>query len=73
MCLACSRATDITLEGREPVLPGAVKMTLMTPISGLEEVFPCVLDLDWFLAFGGTGNKDFDYALKGPHSFCLAT
>ena len=28
----------------------------------------------WYvLATGGTGNKDFDYALKGPRSFCLAT
>ena len=47
MCSASSRATDITLEGREPVLPGAVKMTLMTPIGGLEEVSPYVPDLDW--------------------------
>ena len=57
MCSAGSRATDITLEGREPVLPSAAKMTLMTPISGLEEVFPYVLDLDWSPALGGTGKK----------------
>ena len=42
-----SRATDIILEGRDPILPGAAKMTLMTPIGGLEKVFPCVQDLDW--------------------------
>ena len=101
-----SRATDIILEGREPILLGVAKMTLMTPIGGLEKVFPCVQDLDWspysfgrqkdvatFLlwsnapndslvynnprwyvpALGGTSNKNFDYALKGPYSFCLAT
>ena len=30
-------------------------------------------DIPWWYvrAPGGTGNKDFDYALKGPHSFCL--
>ena len=28
----------------------------------------------WYVsAPGGTGNKYFDYALKGPHSFFLAT
>ena len=39
MCLASSRVADITLEGCEPILPG-VKMTLMMPIGGLEEVSP---------------------------------
>ena len=34
---AGGRATDITLKGWEPVLPGAVKMTLIVPKSGLEE------------------------------------
>ena len=32
-----SRAIDITLEGREPVLLGAAKMTLIVPRGGLEE------------------------------------
>ena len=32
-----SRATDITLEEQEPVLPGAAKMTLIIPRGGLEE------------------------------------
>ena len=34
---AGNRATDITLEGQEPVLPGAAKMTLIIPKGGLEE------------------------------------
>ena len=29
------RATDITLEGHDPVLPGAAKMTLIVPRGGL--------------------------------------
>ena len=32
-----SRTTDITLEGQEPVLPGAAKMTFIVPNRGLEE------------------------------------
>ena len=35
--LVDSRATDITLEGQEPVLPGTVKMTFIVPKGGLEE------------------------------------
>ena len=35
--LADSQATDITLEGQEPVLPGVAKMTLIIPKGGLEE------------------------------------
>ena len=42
-----SPATDITLEGWEPVFPGAVKMKLIVPSRGLEEAFPRALDLDW--------------------------
>ena len=38
--LASGRATDITLEGYEPVLPRATKMTLIVPKRGLKEVFP---------------------------------
>ena len=34
---AGSRAIDITLEGQEPVLPEAVKITLIIPKGGLEE------------------------------------
>ena len=34
---AGSRATDITLEGQEPVFPEAVKMTFIVPNEGLEE------------------------------------
>jgi len=36
---ACGKATDITLEGCEPVLPRAAKMTLIVPKWGLEEAF----------------------------------
>ena len=35
--LAASRATDITLEGQEPVLPEATKMIFIIPNRGLEE------------------------------------
>ena len=44
---ADSLTTDITLEGWEPVLPSAAKMTLIVPSEGLEEVFPRAPDLDW--------------------------
>ena len=37
---AGGRAIDITLEGREPVLLVAAKMTLIVPKGGLEEAFP---------------------------------
>ena len=33
-------ATDITLEGHEPVLLEAAKMTLIVPKGGLEKAFP---------------------------------
>ena len=42
-----SWATDITLEGWEPVLLGAVKMTLIVLNGGLEEAFPWAPDLAW--------------------------
>mgnify|MGYP006869244898 CR=1 FL=1 len=32
-----NRATDITLEGQEPILPEATKMTLIVPRRGLKE------------------------------------
>ena len=32
--------TDITLEGQEPVLLGAAKMTLIVPNGGLDEAVP---------------------------------
>ena len=32
--------TDITLEGQDPVLPGAAKMTFMVPRGGLGAAFP---------------------------------
>ena len=35
--LGWSRATDITLEGQEPVLPEATKMIFIIPNRGLEE------------------------------------
>ena len=31
---------DITLEGQDPVLPGAAKMTFMVPRGGLGAAFP---------------------------------
>ena len=37
--LAGSQAMDITLEGQEPVLLGAAKMTLIIPKGGLEEAY----------------------------------
>ena len=32
------RAIDITLDGHDPILPGAVKITLIIPKGGLEEI-----------------------------------
>ena len=32
------RATDITLDGHDPILPGAAKMTLIVPKGGLEKI-----------------------------------
>ena len=46
---ADSRATYITLEGWEPVLPSATKITLIVPNGGLEEAFPWAVDLVWSL------------------------
>ena len=37
--LAGSRATDITLEGQESVLPRATKMTFIVPNGGFKESF----------------------------------
>ena len=40
MSSAESLATDITLKGREPVIPGAAKMTLIVPNGGLKGASP---------------------------------
>ena len=32
------RVTDIILDGRDPILPGAAKMTLIVPKGGLEGI-----------------------------------
>ena len=32
--------TDITLEGQDPVLPGAANMTFMVPKGGFDAAFP---------------------------------
>ena len=37
---ACGRVTNVTLEGYEPILLVAAKMTLIVPKGGLEEAFP---------------------------------
>ena len=34
-----NRATDITLDSQDPVLPGAAKMTLIVPNEGFTESF----------------------------------
>ena len=41
------RATDIILDGQDPVLPGAAKMTLIVPKGGLEEISLRDLELAW--------------------------
>jgi len=45
---AGSRATEITLEGQEPVLPGVAKMTLIIPKGGLAEASLQGSKLAWF-------------------------
>ena len=40
-----SRATDITLEGKESVLPDAARMTFIVPMGGLKDMF---LRGSWF-------------------------
>ena len=42
---ADSQATDIILEGQEPVLPRAAKMTFIVPKGGLEEASLQVLNM----------------------------
>ena len=42
-----SRATDIILEGQDPVLPGAMKMTFIVPKGRLEEVSLRGSELVW--------------------------
>ena len=39
------RATDITLDGHDPVLPGAAKITLIVPREGLEGISLSDLEL----------------------------
>ena len=41
------RATDITLDVHDPVLPGAAKMTLIVPKKGLEGTSLRDLELAW--------------------------
>ena len=41
------QATNITLDGQDPVLPGAAKMTLIVPKGGLEEISLRDLELAW--------------------------
>jgi len=43
----CGQATDITLEGCEPILLGATKMTLIILKGSFEEAFPWALDPAW--------------------------
>ena len=47
MSLEDRRATDITLDGQDPVLPGVVKMTLIVPKGGLEETSLRDSELAW--------------------------
>ena len=41
------RATDIALDGHDPVLPGAAKMTLIVPKGGLEGISPQDSEFTW--------------------------
>ena len=41
------RAADITLDGDDPVLPGAAKMTLIVPKGGLEGISLRDLEFAW--------------------------
>ena len=41
------RDTDITLDGKDPVLPGATKMTLIVPKGGLEGISLRDSELAW--------------------------
>ena len=41
------RATDNTLDGQDPVLPGAAKMTLIVPKGGLKGISLRDLELAW--------------------------
>ena len=41
------RATDITLDGQDLVLPDAVKMTLIVPKGGFEETSLLDSELAW--------------------------
>ena len=47
MSLKNRRAMDITLDERDPILPGAAKMTLIVPNRGLEETSPRDSKLAW--------------------------
>ena len=42
------RATDITLDGYDPVLPNAAKITLIVPKRGLEGISLQDSELAWF-------------------------
>ena len=41
------RATDITLDGQDPILPDAAKMTLIVPKEGLEGISLRDSELPW--------------------------
>ena len=41
------QATDITLDGQDPVLPDAIKMTLIVPKGGLEGISLQDSELAW--------------------------
>ena len=41
------RATDITLDGQDPILPDAAKMTLIVPKEGLEGISLRDSELAW--------------------------
>ena len=47
MSLEDRQATDITLDGQDPLLPGVAKMTLIVPKGGLEGTSLRDLELVW--------------------------
>ena len=47
MSLEDRRTTDIILDGHDPVLPGATKITLIVPKGGLERISLQDSELAW--------------------------
>ena len=47
MSIEDRQATDIILDGQDPILPDAVKITLIVPKGGLEETSLRDLELAW--------------------------